>query len=122
LIKPTFGVTAIPVSEDIRSDQVANPSADGPSRRFFLFATGSGRKYLEILFQIHPVGIGERADDPIAPKTSARTELIVASAAASSEPTATARCGFGCELRPEDVEIGGMIDVPQAITTATIKI
>src|SRR6516162_168384 len=101
-IKAGFSVAAIPVSEDIRSDQIANPSADSPGILLFLFAGDAVKSQVgntEILVQVHEVVIGERADDPIAPEP-APAELIVAAAAHPAEPTATARCGFGCALLP----------------------
>src|SRR6516225_8199075 len=111
LIKAGFSVAAIPVREHIRSDQIANPSADSPGTLFFLFAGDAEEGNVEILVQVHEVVVGERADDPIAPE---------AAAADPAEPTAAARCGFGCDLLPE--EFGGMIDVRQAITGAAIDI
>src|SRR6516164_9136583 len=119
LIKAGFSVAAIPVREHIRSDQIANPSADSPGTLFFLFAGDAEEGNVEILVQVHEVVVGERADDPIAPEAAA-AELVVAAAAHPAEPTAAARCGFGCDLLPE--EFGGMIDVPQAITGAAINI
>src|SRR6516165_9388031 len=84
LIKAGFSVAAIPVREHIRSDQIANPSADSPGILFFLFASDAEEGNVEILVQVHEVVIGERADDPIAPPTSGG-ELIVATAAHPAE-------------------------------------
>src|SRR5215469_6826165 len=114
LIKARLGVAAIPVGEDIRRDQIANPSADGPSILFFFFAGDAEEGIVEILVQIHEVVIGERADDSIAPKTSPRTELIVATAVDPAEPTAATCSSLVCDLLTTDLE--GVIDVPQAIT------
>src|SRR5262249_1617411 len=118
-IKAGFSVAAIPVREHIRRDQIANPSADSPGILFFFFAGDAEEGNIEILVQVNEVVIGDPADDPIAPEAAA-AELVVAAAAPPAEPTATARCGFGCDLLP--VGLGGMIDVPQAVTGAAINI
>src|SRR6516162_605408 len=76
LIKAGFSVAAIPVREHIRSDQIANPSADSPGTLFFLFAGDAEEGNVEILVQVHEVVVGERADDPIAPEAAA-AELVV---------------------------------------------
>ena len=93
LIKAGFSVAAIPVREHIRRDQIADPSTDGPSILFFFFAgdaEGAEGGNTESPVQVHEVVIGERADDPIAPKSAAPAELVVAAAAHPAEPTATA--------------------------------
>jgi hypothetical protein len=67
LIKARLRVAAIPVCKDVRCDQITDPSTDGPSRRFFRFASEVFECVgVEIPVQIHEVVIGEHADDPIA--------------------------------------------------------
>ncbi len=120
LIKLALGIAAIPVGEDVRGDHVADPSADGPGRRFFFLASESAEGALEIVMQIHELIIGEGAHDPIAP-AGRRAELIVAAAAHCAEPTATTRSGGGCN-GGESRTFPVMVDGPQAITSATIDI
>src|ERR1044071_6728038 len=90
LIKAGLGVAAIPVREHIRCDQIADPRADGPSRFFFLVTNTAVEGFLKIPMQVHEVVISKRTDGPIAPKSAARAELVVATAAHPTEPTAAA--------------------------------